>query len=103
MKFRAPKSVKVGGTRYEIIREAGFEHKSGAVGRISYWKSTIHLDTEYSESNSLMHELVHALTHDHRIELDEEDTERMARGLLALIADNPRLIHRLADVLGGKP
>ncbi len=40
----------------------------------------------------LLHEVMHGIAHDRSIDLDEEDVTQMARGWLAFIIDNPKIM-----------
>lgn len=99
MKFRPPKSIRIGGYLYKVVIEPGLDRKTDVPAQVSYWKRTIYLDPECCFIKSLLHEVVHVVGHDRQLDLDEQNVERLASGLVALIRDNLPMMRQLLDVL----
>ncbi len=100
MKFRTPRTVKILATRLKVslVDLAG---ECGRQAEIRFWKKEIRLDKDNPNAESLLHEIVHSVDEQLALNMDEDNVSRMGTALATLIADNPRLFHHLADVLGG--
>lgn len=61
---------------------------------IDYTKDTIEISTLYAESTqftTFLHEILHGIDEFLGIKLEEEQIDKLARGLAMLILDNPDL------------
>jgi hypothetical protein len=89
------KTLKVGAYRYKVTssrtpllvnnRECYGVHDAEEL-TISYCTTPTQHPTHLK--SVLWHETVHAICHDRHIEMNEDDTERLAAGLNALMVDN---------------
>ena len=101
MKFKLPKSVKVGGVVYAIIEDPYYYSREGRSGAISYWPGKITVDADTDQVATLIHETMHGCFRhitggdDH----SENLVERISEVVRMFIADNPNLVRHLADVL----
>ncbi len=104
MKFKLPKRVKIGGTRYVVTREREHESTTGNKATINHRRETIIMDPETNQIHSLLHEIVHGVDWFLCPEknLTENEVERITEAVKMFIADNPRLLHHLANCLDRK-
>lgn len=104
MKFKPTKIVKIGGCRYKILFDKKRYAREGSSGSIHYYTKEISIDPEGDVVGTLLHEIVHAACEHVQPpsgDVGEEWVCRIAETVRMLVADNPVLFRRLADLLGG--
>lgn len=93
-----PSKVKIGPYTYKISYPLVVpltESRRELNARIDYDANTIHIRSglpALPRAEGFLHEVVHGIVHDRDIDMDETDVEQMARGLLALFVDNPKVM-----------
>ena len=104
MKF--PKSIKVGASVYEVSIDTELDHELAGnhrYGEINYTLRRIALSTKFLDEekrDTLMHEVVHAITKHMGIDWGDEDeqlTRQLTNGLMMVFNDNPDLLKLLAE------
>lgn len=87
--------VKVGFKNYKVKEEQNLhESEVELQGEIRYLEQEIALRediTEEAKEATLMHECLHALDEMYKIELSEEQIERLGNALYMFIEDNPQM------------
>ena len=93
-----PKKLKIGPHTYKVhypevvpLTESGKELNA----RIDYDDHLMYIRSGLpaaSRAEGLLHEVIHGIVHDRDIDVDETDVEQMARGWLAFIIDNPKIM-----------
>lgn len=98
--MKIPKSVKIGGKRYEVGRVKGLNNGVRLMyGDIDYNAAHIHIAAEYEDQTqqiSLLHEIAHGIANhfDSDWGEDEKIVDEIARGMYMVIADNPEMFKR---------
>lgn len=94
-----PTSVKIGAHRYEINYQDSLivdpDDYRVLVGQVIHSAGEIKVQTGKRQSSqiaeTLLHEIVHGIDLDRRLELDERQVNQVAAGLLAVMVDNPEI------------
>lgn len=90
-----PKKVRVLFKEYTIEEQINLHDEEGELyGQIDFLPEKILLNAEASEEQkkaTLIHEIVHALDEMYKIELKEEQIEKMGNALYMLCRDNQEL------------
>lgn len=81
----------------ELVR--GLHDDAAAWGITTEKRRRIQLDTEAAEPVTVLHELLHAIEASLDLNVDEATVQGLARGLVAVLADNPSLRAWLAEHL----
>lgn len=87
------KSVKIGGKRYKV-KYIDFKkvHCNGDYqGHIHYDDQTIEIDktkTKTTQECIQLHEILHGICHEYRINMKEDDINRLESGLYQVLKDN---------------
>lgn len=92
-----PDTVKIGAHNYRIeCRDMVYDRDEDQryLGRITYQDGEILIDADAKRSPSqiaetFLHEVVHGISNDRDLELDERQVDQVAAGLLAVMVDNP--------------
>lgn len=89
------KTVKVLYKEYKVEQEENIHDEDGDLyGQVRFLEEIIVLNAAASDRTkeaTLVHELVHALDDMYRINLEEEQVEKLGNALYMLISDNPEL------------
>ena len=99
------KKCKIGGTYYDIeyCDDLRDEKNNKLSGRIVEDETLIRIDKDQcyqGQLKTLLHEIMHALTWEYnlmKIKKVEDLIEMLTNSFLALIVDNPKIIHKLLD------
>lgn len=95
-----PASIKVGGHHYAVEYEPliyDTDEQQEYLGRASYQEAKLQIKTGRAPSQmaeTFLHEVVHAISNDRRLEMSEHQVDQMAAGFLALMIDNPKLFEQ---------
>lgn len=108
MKVRRPRKIKVAETAYKtLMRSETWSDKKNLYGQIHFDKKTIELAKNQDEEelvDTFLHELAHAIFHEHNIDinnkLEEEIVTKLANGLTQFFKDNPKAIKWLLNKIG---
>lgn len=90
-----PGGVKVGAHVYAVQYESliyDTDEQQEYLGRANYPDCQMQIKTGRAPSQmaeTFLHEVVHAISNDRRLEMSEHQVDQVAAGLLALIVDNP--------------
>ena len=87
--------IKICGIIYDVKLISGkadndLQEKS-YIGRIDYERCTITLEREVNEQvliQTLFHEITHGIAHNYKIEIPENDVDRIAAGFYQVLKDN---------------
>ena len=87
--------IKICGIIYDIKLVSGkadndLQEKS-YVGRIDHGRCTITLEKEVNEQvliQTLLHEIAHGIAHNYKVEISENDVDRIATGFYQVLKDN---------------
>lgn len=90
-----PKAVKILYKTYEVEQKENLhDGQDDLYGQIHYLPEKIILNSESSENQkraTLIHERIHGMDDMFRIELKEEQVEKLGNALYMLITDNPQM------------
>ena len=93
--------IKVGSKLFKIRRDEMLTTDTGCIGEIRYNRCEIilaHGLDEQTETETIAHEAVHAMLAfmgEDKINNDENSVNRIANGLMMLVADNPELFRSI--------
>ncbi len=90
-----PSKVRVMGLDYEVHNIPGLSSQENSKGTITYNTLTVKIDDALSEKiklHVLLHEIIHAIDWDMKLDLDENTTARLASGLFQALSDNPEFV-----------
>lgn len=96
-----PETVKVGAHRYAVEYDDLIydrDEQQEYLGRVAYQTMKIQIKSGRAPSQmaeTFLHEVVHAISNDRRLNMDEHQVDQMAAGMLAVLVDNP-------DVFGAR-
>ena len=101
--------LKILNWEFEVVFERGFRNNVNGnnairnLGQISFEKQTIKLDSEDIElQETLMHEIIHAVSHFWSVGLEEKQTECLSVGLYCVLKENGDPRRRLDRELVGE-
>lgn len=89
------KRLKVGSSVYSVEMKSPIDVAESYCGFIHYNKRKILLDKSLHGAElaeTLMHEVVHGIDREIRLHLDEDSADRLARMMIQVIQDNPKLV-----------
>lgn len=90
-----PKAVKILYKTYEVEQKENIhDGQDDLYGQIHYLPEKIILNSESSENQkraTLIHECIHGMDEMYRIDLKEEQVEKLGNALYMLINDNPQM------------
>ena len=95
--MKLPKRIKVGPFSYRVKFSSNIHDGDGRqlAGQIRYHSLIIDIDPNGKNQRlreTLMHEAIHAVTHDRKLDLDESFVHSFSLGMSALLVDNPELV-----------
>jgi hypothetical protein len=94
-------SVRILGKTWHIKRLADAPMQQERAGEIDYKACTIHVKEGQApdqEADTLLHEIIHALSYTVSLDLEEAQVHSLSAVLLAVFRDNPGLAGRLGFV-----
>ncbi len=83
--------IKVAGSIYQIKQSPELEQE-GLLGEVNFNNQQIRINPNYSkevQELTLLHEIVHVVNYTYNVGLEEEQVDRLSRGLYATIKENP--------------
>lgn len=90
------KQVKIGGSVYRIEQVGNLNDDERVLfGHLNEWKKLIQINSdpcEQTQAQTLVHEIVHAMSNEYALEFNETTTERMASAVYAFIKENDWVI-----------
>ena len=95
--FPLPDSVRIVGMEYTVNRDVTNlrgDNDQKLLGNIDYCTTTINLSDEQNLDKAIVvlwHEIVHGIARTFGVDLNEDDTDRMAHGVHQVLSDNPIL------------
>lgn len=95
--MKIPDRIKIGGIEYkiELIDEVMDDiHTAEYIGRVLYKENKIKILNSYSDEKkfrAMLHEIIHVLDDDYKIEIKEENMCRLEAGLFQVLKDNKLL------------
>jgi len=93
--MKIPKIIRGYGYVYKVIQKKDLRDRSGRWdGMINYKEKCIKLRKNVHHSDreqSLLHEIVHLVSREERIGLEEKEVDSMARGLYQILKDSKLL------------
>lgn len=96
--MKIPQKVNIGGIIYDVNLISGKTnntlHERDYFGNIDYEKCIITIDSDLNQQQievTLLHELMHGIANHFCINIEEEDTDRLARGIYQVLKDNKLL------------
>ena len=95
-----PKSIRIVGHTYTVQVEPSEHFNSQYMGQINHQELTIRVGTHIppeQQRETLLHEVIHGVDVAMRLNLSEEDTSRLSRGLHAALRDNPDFAKYLTE------
>ncbi|CAB5079570.1 hypothetical protein UFOVP146_15 [uncultured Caudovirales phage] len=96
-----PKTIKIIGKRYKIIKRKDFEN----YGESDEQKQTIKLREDMLpdlELDTFIHEVTHAIDHQMSLKMSERQVHGVGAGLAAVLIDNPKLLNYLQELISGE-
>lgn len=91
-------NIKIGGLVYEIEfvdnwREGG-TNNDDAIGHVFYRDLKIKVDNNYAgwKRETLLHEIIHAISDDRGLNFTEEQVGQFGKGLYQVMKDNPQVM-----------
>lgn len=96
-----PSTVRILGKTFQLIEEASTAAtlaQDDLVGRVNSIKQTIVFaggQGDEQRADTIVHEIIHALSYAMKLDISEQQTHAMAAGLVAVINDNPALMKAL--------
>ena len=84
-------SVRVAGTIYDIKLDPELNNQ-GLLGEANFNTQIISINSLYPKEQqeaTLLHEVIHVVNYTYNAGLDEDQVEKLARGLYATIRENP--------------
>lgn len=91
-----PSIVRVLGKTYKLELVPDFENAGQCFDNKQLIKIATDMPLEL-EQDSVLHELIHAIDYGMHLEMAERQVSALASGLIALIRDNPSLLHYLSQ------
>lgn len=103
--MKIPTKLHIGGITYRVELESGelrdeSDHK--LCGEIDYQAALIRVKRDMAPSRiiqTLMHEIVHGIANASCMYPSEEDVDRVASGIIAVLRENPELYELLGTEL----
>jgi hypothetical protein len=96
--MKIPQKVNIGGIIFNVNLISGKSgntlHERDYLGNIDYEKCIITADKDLNEQMvdiTFMHEVMHGIANQYGVDLEEEDVERLARGIYQVLRDNKLL------------
>ena len=96
-----PESVRIGSMDYKVIitDEILLVNHEECYGKIEYGNHAIKIKKDFQDvqgmESTLLHEIMHGITHERNFVYDRNDdetiTQQLAKGLHQLIKDNPNM------------
>ena len=92
--MKIPDKIKINGVEYGIEFVEAVEddiHEVEFTGRVLFRENKIKISNSYktdSKFRTLLHEIIHILDYDYKMELPEETIRRLASGLYGTLKDN---------------
>jgi molecular chaperone GrpE (heat shock protein) len=87
--------IKIGCYTYDVSEVDVVEKYTNTVGQIDYNAKTIEIDKEVNGTYKLeilFHEVLHAIDNFMGIGLEENEIEKLGKGLTMVLKDNPALV-----------
>lgn len=95
--MKIPDKIKIGGIEYKIEFTKEIDdsiHKSEYIGRVLFRKNKILILDSYpieKKFRVMLHEIIHVLDEDFKMEMSEENLCRLEAGLYQVLKDNKLL------------
>ena len=107
MKIKFPDSIRVGYATYSInVFKEGVGEAAGIMGSCDHYDREILIRLDYPNYeilNTLLHEINHAIFKVYRIDVDEDDEERVVLSFtnawVQVYRDNPDLLRYMVNAL----
>lgn len=93
-----PKVIKLGGRFFAFTDQTAKLKHGGHCGQILYDESVIEYSLDQSEEslkNTTLHEIIHGISEEYALDLDERQVTCIANAFMALATDNPDYIEWL--------
>ena len=93
-KVKIPKVIKMGTLDYKILFDPYIWKEEGKRAQVNYLKLLIKVDNQIPNGLrgiSLLHEIVHVIDEIYSLDLDDNDTDRLAHGLADFLFNNLKI------------
>jgi hypothetical protein len=87
VKVKVPRKIKIGSYEYDVVFKPHLKTDDNLMGFMNKRTSKIELDPDDGSTldTTLLHEVVHLISFNYEVNLDEDNTSRIANGIAELL------------------